>query len=52
MFDPKIQDFPIDEDLFDDVEEMALEKLIKVMVRMPNDSENNARDAQVINDLE
>jgi hypothetical protein len=51
-FDPKSQDFPIDEDLFDDIEDMALEKLVKVMARMPNDSENNARDAQVVNDLE
>ena len=37
---------------FDDVEDMALEKLIKVMAKMPNDSENNARDAQIVNDLE
>lgn len=51
-FEPKTQDFPIDEDLFDDVEDMVLEKLVKVMARMPNDSENNARDAQIVNDLE
>lgn len=51
-FNPKTQDFPIDEDLFDDVEDMALEKLVKVMARMPNDSENNSRDAQIVNDLE
>jgi len=50
-FEPKSSDFPIDEDLFDDIENMALEKLYKTL-RVPNDSENNAKNKQTVNDLE
>lgn len=51
-FDPKEQDFPIDEDLFDDIEDMALEKIYKVMLRMPNDNENNAKAAELTKNIE
>jgi len=51
-FNPTTQDFPIDEDLFDDVENMALEKLMKTMIKLPEDNENNAKNNQVSNDME
>lgn len=51
-YDPTTQDFPIDEDLFDDVENMALEKLVKTMLKMPEDNENNSKNNQISNDLE
>lgn len=51
-YDPTTQDFPIDEDLFDDVENMALDKLVKTMMRMPEDNENNAKNNQTANDIE
>ena len=52
IYDPTKEDFPIDEDLFDDVENMALEKLVKTMMKMPEDNENNAKNNQAINDVE
>lgn len=52
VYDPSKQDFPIDEDLFDDVENMALDKLVKVMIKMPEDNENNAKNNQISRDIE
>ena len=52
IYDPTKEDFPIDEDLSDDVENMALEKLVKTMMKMPEDNENNAKNNQAINDVE
>lgn len=51
-FDLTTSDFPIDDDLFDSVEKIILQKHLQVDERMPNDTENNARDTEQTNERE
>lgn len=43
-FDPETSDFPLDLELVEAINKLTYEELFNVMMRIPNDIENNAKD--------
>lgn len=43
-FDPDITDFPLDMELVEAINKMTYDEIFNVMMRIPNDNENNAKD--------
>jgi hypothetical protein len=51
-YNPQEEDYPLDLDLYDDVENMILDKLFKSMESREEDNENNAKDTEITQEKE